>query len=164
MDGLSVDPMFTNPDNGDFTLKEESPAKRAGTLGCDLGAYAVYPRTEVGRNANQSLSTGQWVSFNNTISKVSVGVNYVTIRLSSAAMQTISMKIVPVAGDARQGVDFSCDTQITFNPGEKLKNIAITIKESEAQHDQLLALKLIDLDGVQIGARSTHLIRIKRKL
>ena len=41
--GLYGDPLFANPDNGDFTLLDDSPAKGSGTLNCDRGAFAVYP-------------------------------------------------------------------------------------------------------------------------
>lgn len=39
---LSIDPMFTDPENGDLTLKESGPAKDAGTMGLDLGISPVY--------------------------------------------------------------------------------------------------------------------------
>ena len=38
---LSIDPMFTDPENGDLTLKESGPAKDAGTMGLDLGISPV---------------------------------------------------------------------------------------------------------------------------
>ena len=65
IDGLSVNPMFTNTTAGseDFTLQSSSPAIGNGYKAVDMGAYALYGKSIMGCDTNlqitQPLSTNQ---------------------------------------------------------------------------------------------------------
>lgn len=158
---LSVDPQFVDPENGDFRLKESSPAKGAADTGIDLGAYAVYPKTEVGYDDTLPLTGNMQVSFNSTISTAVRGnVRYLILDLNRTADKPISVEVVPVAGDARDGVDYDMESRVvTFNMGDKRKNVAVTFKGT-AKHDQLVAFRLNNPEGAQIGAKNLHVIRV----
>ena len=161
--GLYEDPLFTNPDNGDFTLQEGSPAKGSGTLNCDRGAFAVYPPTAVGRNEQLSLSEDIMVSFYTPVSQANTaGQHFITLQLSYAAPHAMSVKLKAVAGDARPNTDYDLEQTVNFEPGERSKSVIVNIKKSDAPYDQLLCLRLTDANGVQVGARSLHAIRIVR--
>lgn len=161
--GLDIDPLFTNPDNGDFTLQEGSPAKGSGTLNCDRGAFAVYPPTAVGRNEQLPLSEDVMVSFYTPVSQANTaGQHFITLQLSYAAPHAMSVKLKAVAGDARPNTDYDLEQTVNFEAGERSKSVIVTIKGSDAPYDQLLCLRLADANGVQIGARNLHAIRIVR--
>lgn len=161
--GLYEDPLFTNPDNGDFTLQEGSPAKGSGTLNCDRGAFAVYPPTTVGRCEQLSLSEDIMVSFYTPVSQANTaGQHFITLQLSYAAPHAMSVNLKAVAGDARPNTDYDLEQTVNFEPGERSKSVIVNIKKSDAPYDQLLCLRLTDANGVQVGARSLHAIRIVR--
>lgn len=158
---LAIDPQFVDPQNGDFRLKDSSPAKGAADTGIDLGAYAVYPKTEVGYDDTLPLTGNMQVSFNSTISTAVRGnVRYLILDLNRTADKPISVEVVPVAGDARDGVDYDMESRVvTFNMGDKRKNVAVTFKGT-AKHDQLVAFRLNNPEGAQIGAKNLHVIRV----
>lgn len=161
--GLYGDPLFTNPDNGDFTLQDGSPAKGSGLLNCDRGAFAVYPPTAVGCNEQLSLSEDIMVSFYTPVSQANTtGQHSITLQLSNAAPHAISVKLKAVAGDALPYIDYDLEQIINFKVGEKSKSIVVNIKESDAPYDQLLCIRLVDANGAQVAARSLHAIRIVR--
>ncbi len=160
---ISEDPLFVDPQNGDFRLQEASPAKRAADTGIDLGAYAVYPKTEVGWDEKLSLTGNMQVSFNHIISEAPRGeIRYLILDLNKAADKSIHVEIHPVAGDAREGIDFDLESKsVTFNIGEKRKTLAVTFKGS-AKHDQLIAFQLNNVSGADIGSKNLHVIRVKK--
>lgn len=161
--GLYGEPLFRNPDNGDFTLQDNSPAKGSGLLNCDRGAFAVYPPAYVGLNERLPLSKGLTVSFYNPVSQVNTsGQHTVELRLSSVAPHAICVKLKAVAGDARPYIDYDLEQTVNFEAGEKSKSFIVNIKESDAPYDQLLCIRLVDADGAQVAARCLHAIRIVR--
>ena len=164
---LAKNPMFVNPDARDFRLKEGSPAIGSGDNGVDRGAYAVYPKTDVGYNKNLSLTEDVNVSFSelNSSAKSGETVN-LELKLNKPASSTMNFKVVPVAGDARIDKDFSfLDNQnITFKAGESSKTIRVKI-QGNYDLDQLVAFKIEPADGTKleaVGARDLHLLKIKR--
>ena len=131
--GLYGDPLFANPDNGDFTLLDDSPAKGSGTLNCDRGAFAVYPPTAVGRNEQLSLSEDIMVSFYTPVSQANTaGQHFITLQLSYAAPHAMSVKLKAVAGDARPNTDYDLEQTVNFEPGERSKSVIVNIKKSVA--------------------------------
>lgn len=165
INGLSVDPKFvsTTPGAEDFRLQETSPAKGAGDTGIDLGAYAVYEKTVVGYDDKLEIAGGIQADFATTLSSVTRGGTlYLIVNLNKQADQPVSVEIAPVAGDARQGVDFSLDSQvINFGAGERSKNISIPF-QGTAEHDQLITFLLRNPVNAQIGPKNIHVVRVKK--
>lgn len=164
INGLSVDPKFISPTNGDFRLQASSPAKGAGDTGIDLGAYAVYEKTAVGYDDNLDIVEGVQVDFSITLSSVTRGEGALnlTVNLNKQTDQPLSVEIVPVAGDARKDVDFILNNQLlNFGIGEISKNISIPF-QGAAAHDQLITFRLENPINVQIGPRNIHVVRVKK--
>ncbi|CAG9929755.1 right-handed parallel beta-helix repeat-containing protein [Bacteroides ovatus] len=161
--GPTGDPQFKNPDNGDFTFVEGSPAIGSGKLGLDLGPFAVYPPTEYGWNENRKLSKGISVNFAKPVSNcVSLGQHIVNVKLSSISQVNVTVKVEALAGDARPNTDYTMIQEVTFVPGEISKDLFITVNDSEAEDDQLLCLRLTGVNIGKVGPRSLHAIRIMR--
>lgn len=164
---LGVDPMFVNAAEGDFTLKEGSPAIGSGDNGVNRGAYAVYPKTDTGYNKNLGLTEDINVSFSTLNSAVKPGdIAYIELQLNKTAVETMTFEVVPVAGDARIDKDFRFldEQSVTFNAGEKIKTIRVEILEGY-DLDQLLVLKIQPAGSTKaeaVGGRNLHLFRIKR--
>lgn len=164
---LSQDPMFVNPAAGDFTLKEGSPAIGSGDNGVNRGAYAVYPKTDVGYNKSLGLTEDINASFTELNSSVKPGDKLaLEVKLSNPAVHPISFEVAPVAGDAVINKDFKFldNPKITFEAEEKSKTVTIEILKGY-DLDQLLALKINTIGSTKlesVGARNIHLIRIKR--
>jgi|GEM_PF-1633505 len=166
---LGVDPMFENAAAYDFRLKAGSPAKGTGYNGVDRGAYAVYPKTDVGYNKNLGLTEDVNVSFSQLNSSVKPG-NTVSleIKLNKPATKAMSFKIEPVAGDARLDADFRfVDNQtVTFAAGERTKTVRVEILANpQDEIDQLLALRILPAGTTkleEVGARNLHLMKIIR--
>ena len=163
INGPTGDPMFANPDNGDFTLKSGSPAIGAGKLGQDLGAFAVYPPTSYGWNEEWKLSKGVCVSFSKPVTDcVALGQHIVFVKLSSPSSKAISVKVKAVAGDARPCIDYTMVDEISFAPGEVSKAILVNVVDNGFDDNQLLCLQITQVNGAQIGPRNIHAIRIER--
>jgi len=166
---LGVDPMFENPAAYDFRLKTGSPAKGSGYNGVDRGAYAVYPKTDVGYNKNLPLLEDVNVSFSKLNTSVKPG-NTVSleIKLNKPATKIMSFKIEPVAGDARLDADFRfVDNQtVTFAVGERTKTVRVEVLANpQDEIDQLLALRIVPAGATKIeevGPRNLHLMKIIR--
>jgi len=160
-------PMFVNPAAGDFSLKEGSPAIGSGYNGVNKGAYAVYPKTNVGYNQNLGLTEDVNVSFANLNSSAKPGdVIDLKLSLSKPATETMSFEVTPVAGDARPDKDYSFvdNSTVTFNKGDKEKTVRVKILGGY-DLDQLLVFRLNPVGTTKleaVGARDMHLVRINR--
>ena len=161
-DYVSSDAMFTNPENGDFTLKEGSPALGAGTMGRDLGAYSAYGPSKVGWNENQPLLTKTFAGFYVPVSEAKVGTHTIAIELNRAAQQEITVTVQCIAGDAMEGADVDVQKTLTFAPGERKKTFNVTVKPTAMPYDQLLAIKIVSVSNGEVGPRNLHAVRIAR--
>lgn len=161
--GISVDPMFTSPGPNPegFVLQASSPAKKAGSKGVDMGAYATYGYHPVGWNQNLDLSKPQieFEAVNNRAkrgSSVTLGVV-----LSRPAAEKTTVEVVPVAGDARNGVDFQIDgATVVFNPGESRKTVTVKLVGTSS-YEELVALTLANATNGQPGGRNLSILRIQ---
>lgn len=164
---LGEDPMFLNAAAGDFRLKEGSPAIGSGDNGVDRGAYAVYPKTDVGCNENLGLTKDINVSFRELNSNAKPGeIVSVEVKLNKPATETMNFEVIPVAGDAQLGKDFRYvdSPSLTFKAEERSKTVRIEILEGY-DLDQLLALKIQPVGNTPleaVGGRNIHLMKIKR--
>jgi len=163
----SENPMFENPAAGNFELKAGSPAIGTGYNGVNKGAYAVYPKTDVGYNKNLGLTEDVSVSFGNLNTAANPGdVIDLKLNLSSPASETMSFEVTPVAGDARPDIDYSFvdSPNITFKPGETSKTVRVKILGGY-DLDQLLVFRLTPAGATKteaVGGRDMHLVRISR--
>jgi hypothetical protein len=157
--GHSVDPRFVS--SADFTLQSNSPAKKAGDNGLDLGAYAIYPKRATGWNASNS-SADVIAYFDQAISSVTRGNQIqLSIRLNKAANQDVRVNILPVAGDTVSPVDFNLSSSsVTFSAGETSKTISVSTSGISA-HDELVAFRLESAVDASTGGRNLHVLRIK---
>ncbi|MCW0483263.1 T9SS type A sorting domain-containing protein [Prolixibacteraceae bacterium A06] len=162
--GLSVDPLFMSTVSGseDFNLQAGSPAKGAGDNGLDLGAFAVYPQTAFGWDANLQTD-GIQVYFDQVISASNRGGQVqLAIKLSKAAASTISADILPVAGDALSGEDFTLSgTTVVFQPGETSKTVSVDVI-GDADFDELVAFRISNVTNAVPGARNLDVLRINK--
>ncbi len=165
---LSQDPMFENAAAGDFRLKEGSPAAGSGDNGVDRGAYAVYPKTDVGYNKSLGLTEDVNVSFAklNSLAKPE-DVIELEIKLNKPAVSKMEFEVTPVAGDAQPDKDYSFidNPSVTFNKGDTSKTVRVKILEGY-DLDQLLVFRLTPVGSTKIesvGARDMHLVRINRE-
>ena len=166
---LGVDPMFENPAAYDFRLKSGSPAIGSGDNGVDLGAYAVYPKIDVGYNENLSLLEDVNLSFGELNSSVRPGdIVNLEVKLNKPATKSMSFEIAPVAGDARVGTDFrflNNSNNVTFAAGERTKTVRIEILQNTHDLDQLLALNIQPTGSTkleEVGPRNLHLLKLRR--
>lgn len=162
MQGLSVNPQFAGTASGseNFTLLSASPAQNAGDKGQDLGAYAVYGPTSVGWDSTVQISKRQ-VYFDLNLTLVNRGSTVqLVVRLDKASSEQISVDLVPVAGDAVQGVDFQLTGQtIQFEPGTTSKTVTVSTG-GLSEHVTLVAFKLSNANNAQAGARMYHILEI----
>ena len=165
---LSQDPMFENAAAGDFRLKEGSPAAGSGDNGVDRGAYAVYPKIDVGYNKSLGLTEDVNVSFAklNSLAKPE-DVIELEIKLNKPAVSKMEFEVTPVAGDAQPDKDYSFidNPSVTFNKGDTSKTVRVKILEGY-DLDQLLVFRLTPVGSTKIesvGARDMHLVRINRE-
>lgn len=164
---LAKDPMFENAAAGDFRLKAGSPAIGSGDNGVDRGAYAVYPKTDVGYNKSLGLTEDVNVSFSELNSSVKPGdVINLELKLSKPASGTMDFEVTPVAGDARLDKDFSFidDPTVSFKAGESSKTVRVKILAGY-DLDQLLVFRINPVGNTKteaVGARDMHLVRINR--
>ncbi|MBR4363164.1 MAG: carbohydrate-binding protein [Ruminococcus sp.] len=164
---LAQDPMFENAAAYDFRLKAGSPAIGSGDNGVDRGAYAVYPKTDVGCNKSLGLTEDVNVSFSALNSSAKPGdVIELELKLSKPASGNMEFEVTPVAGDARPDKDFSFvdDPKVTFRSGDTSKTVRVKILEGY-DLDQLLVFRLIPAGSTKleaVGARDMHLVRIAR--
>ena len=158
--GLSTDPKFTNANSGDFTLASNSPGKNAGDNGYDIGAYPVYGPSGAGWNSAYKFSDVQ-VYFGSSISSVKRTEQLkLTVKLSKASTETVTVNVTPIAGDAKDSVDFALLKTVSFKPGETSKTVEIQFGGS-AKYDELVAFRLTDPENAQVGARRLHAVRVK---
>ncbi|MBR7039795.1 MAG: carbohydrate-binding protein [Oscillospiraceae bacterium] len=165
---LAKDPMFVDAAGGDFRLREGSPAIGTGDNGVDRGAYAVYPKTDVGYNASLGLTERVNVSFAalNTIANAG-DVFDLELRLSEPATEDMTFEVTPVAGDARVGKDikFVDDPAVTFHAGDTGKTVRVEVC-GDFDLDQLVVFRLVPTGTTKleaVGARDMHLVRIMRE-
>lgn len=164
---LAKDPMFENAAAGDFRLKLGSPAIGSGDNGVDRGAYAVYPKTDVGYNKNLGLTEDVNVSFSELNSSVKPGdVIDLELKLSKPASGATDFEVTPVAGDARLDKDFSFidSPAVSFKAGETSKTVRVKILAGY-DLDQLLVFRIDPVGNTKtesVGARDMHLVRINR--
>ena len=165
---LAKDPMFKNAAEGDFRLKSGSPAIGTGDNGVDRGAYAVYPKTDVGYNKNLGLTEDINVSFGELNSSAKPGdIIELELKLSMPASSKMAFEVIPVAGDAQIDKDFSFtdNPNVTFNAGESTKTVRVKILEGY-DLDQLLVFRINPVGTTKteaVGARDMHLVRIHRE-
>lgn len=160
--GLSTNPMFVNTSGGPegFALQASSPARGAGDNGLDLGAYAYYGPSRFGWDPALTLSDIV-VYFDEAISRAERGdMHNIVVRLNKAASNTVTVQVVPIAGDAVVGNDFSFvgGSTITFSPGQTSRTISLQIA-GNGEYDELVALKLENTTNASVGARCIHAIR-----
>ena len=164
---LAKDPMFTDPASGDFTLREGSPAIGSGDNGVNRGAYAVYPKTEVGYNASLGLTEDVNLSFAKLNSSAKPGdVIDLELKLSKPADGDMEFEVTPVAGDAQPDKDFAFvdSPHVKFSAGDTGKTVRVKILEGY-DLDQLLVFRLEPAGSTKleaVGARDMHLVRINR--
>lgn len=163
-DGLSENPLFTStaPGTEDFSLQPSSPAKNAADNGFDLGAFAVYPESLFGAETGLSLS-GVLVDFEDVVSSVNRGgQTQFTVKLNMTSANTITVDIVPVAGDGVEDLDFTLtESTLTFTPGQVSKTVTVT-GLGLFEHDEIVALTLDNTVNALPGARKLHVVRINR--
>lgn len=173
VNGLYADPQFIDVANHDFTLQPGSPALKAGDNGRDLGAYPIYPRIPVGQAEADSISGDTWVSFDEVISPSgSCGLSVkrgttlsVKLRLNKMARTIQTVDVIPVAGDCEEGVDFRFvnGRTVTFTPGKTSENIEIEFL-GQAQHEQVIAFRLANATGTEIGGKNLHVVRVGKTI
>lgn len=141
-------PMFVKTTSPyDFTLQEGSPCIGAGDEGgVDVGAYPVYGPAPLGR---QEMVAAGSVGFDKVYAEAMRGDTYTaTLRLPKALNEPLTVRILPIAGDLRQDADFNLSaSEVTFQPGETVKNIDVTFMGEETEFSKLLVLKLTADDG-----------------
>lgn len=161
--GLSVDPKFTSPGTSaeGYVLQASSPAKKAGSKGVDMGAYATYGHLHVGWNPGLDLTKTQ-IEFEAVNNRAKRGASVTLgIALSYPAAEKITVDVVPVAGDARNGVDFQIDGgTVVFNPGESRKTVTVRLTGSST-YEELVALTLANATNGQPGGRNLSILRIQ---
>lgn len=154
------DPLFVSTSAGaeDFGLQELSAARNAGSGGVDLGAFAVYPATVAGYNPALEPAELQ-VSFDSAISAAVRGEPVeLMLRLSRAGASPIEVEVVPVAGDAREGEDFTVEGRtVIFEPGETAQALEV-LTTGSSEHTELVAFAL--RPSCAQGARNVALLRI----
>ncbi|MBQ1463427.1 MAG: carbohydrate-binding protein [Ruminococcus sp.] len=164
---ISKDPMFVDAAGGDFRLKEGSPAIGSGDNGVDRGAYAVYPKTDVGFNKNLGLTEDISAEFSTLNSSAKPGdVIELNVELTKPASGNMDFTVTPVAGDAQPDKDYSFvdDPAVSFKAGEKSKTVRVKILKGY-DRDQLLVFRLTPSGSTKteaVGARDMHLVRIHR--
>ena len=117
---LAKDPMFADPAAGDFSLREGSPAIGSGDNGVNRGAYAVYPKIEVGYNDSLGLTEDVNAGFAKLNTSVKAGDTIeLEVKLSKPAAGPLTFKVTPVAGDAQPDKDYSFidDPTVSFGAG-----------------------------------------------
>lgn len=161
--GLSLDPKFVSPglQAEGYALQSSSPGKGTGSNGVDLGAYATYGYRTVGWNASLDLSKTQ-IQFEAVNSSVKRGSSVtVGIVLNRPATERITVKVVPVAGDAKLGTDFLLEgAEVVFEPGTTRKTVTIKGVGSSS-YEQQVGLVLDQAVGGQPGGRNLTLARIQ---
>lgn len=159
---MSINPLFTNPSQGDFTLQTSSPARGTGSMGVDLGAYAVYGKTDVGYDKDLPLSKDTEIEFGSIIYTIPRGgsINLV-LTLNRIADKPISVDLKPVAGDAKQSTELAFKSRtIEFCAGEKRKTVSVPF-QGTAEYDQIVAFRLDNAINAQIGPKNLSLVRVK---
>ena len=142
-------PLFTSTTSPyAFTLQANSPCKRAGEGGIDMGAYAVYAPQTYGWDGSYAHRDVQ-VGFDELITEGERGETYtLTLRMAKAATETVTVSIAPVGGELVQGTDFTLSaTEVTFAAGETVKPLYISFIGSPAAYNQLLLLQVSPASG-----------------
>ncbi|HKK61266.1 MAG TPA: T9SS type A sorting domain-containing protein [Bacteroidales bacterium] len=160
--GLSENPLFNSTSEGseDFSLQLTSSAIQAGDNGLDLGAYAVYPKTPYGYDSVSQM-TGCRLYFEDAIIVGDRGDEVeLIVNLSKPSSDSITVDIVPVAGDALSEEDFLITgTDLVFNPGEVMKTVSVDLK-GVSDYDETVAFRLSNAINASPGARSLSVLKI----
>lgn len=160
--GMSREAEFNYPEGGDFTLAEDSPCRGAGYREVDLGAYPVYPEIPVGRQDELVAGTDLVVQFDSIISRTSRGeVLDIGVSLSKKPIRPVTLRVVPVAGETREGTDFTLkNADITFAVGEQRKQVEVSLI-GQSDYNELLALAIEDVNGASLGSARLYVLDIK---
>ena len=145
----------TNAEPSSYMLQTSSPCIGAGDGGIDMGAYPLYSFSDMGCNTLRSSSQIQ-PYFENIVTEVLRGEQFdINVRLVKAASEPVNIKLIPVAGDAQENVDYILsDNNVTFQPGETSKSVSISFVGEESNFGKLLLLRLCDENFVPYNARS----------
>lgn len=133
--------------------------------GTTSGSAVSVPNFRTAVGEKNGLSTDPKfinVYFLDTISSVNRGAETTfTLRLSIASAKTITVNIVPVAGDAVEDLDVQLASKtVTFQAGETTK--AVTVKTgNSAEHDELVAYKLENATNAIANGVIVSFLRIK---
>ena len=155
-DGIySSDPLFASIRAPyDFTLKATSPAKGAGYDGVDMGAYAVYAHRDVGHGLAAGHCSESMPYFDTVLSEAEQGET-ATIRvvLPRAAAEATTLTLTPMAGEAREGVDYTLSSpSITIASGRLYATATISFVRRSDVRSKLILFGLTDAEGNVVGS------------
>ena len=144
----------TGSSPANYMLKSSSQCIKAGDGGIDMGAYPLYSYSDMGCDTLRKSDLVQ-PYFENVITEVKRGQSYsVTIRLMKSVTKAATVKIIPVAGDAKQNTDFTLSSSsVTFQPGETSKTITISFMGVDSEFNKLLLLRLCNSNSVPYDAK-----------
>lgn len=140
----------------DLHLAADSPARRAGKYGVDMGVFLedgaavnALPKVFFEKHATESTEGTQ--------AKVQVKVV-----LDKPSQRSVTVKY-GFEGAATRGVDYDAPgDHVVFQPGETEKTIDICVRDDPEQEQlELVVVDLIDADGAVIGMPRTHVHGIR---
>ncbi len=139
----------------DYMLKDGSVCIGSGEDGLDMGAYPIYAFCDMGCDLERTVSGIQPYIEELVTEAVRGEEHTITIRLEKAATKEVCIKLIPVAGDMREVVDYElADTVMTFLPGEVKKQTTIRFVGEESEFSKLLLLRLCGVDNTPFEGRS----------
>lgn len=155
-------PMFVSTSKPySFELKEGSPCQMSGDGGVSVGAYPVFGHSLAGADSTCVAHRAQ-PYFADLISEVTRGEEYVIkVCLTNPSSDNVSVNISAVAGDVWENEDFVLSaSELTFQPGETVKELTVGFKDKDVEFSQLLVLKLSVGNGQISTARSYTVFKI----
>ena len=140
--------ILTTTDPSGFMLKETGKCVGTGDDGIDMGAYPLYKYADMGCDQTRVTSTYQ-PYIEKLVTEAVRGESYnIKVCLTKAFSETLTVRLVPVAGDAIKDVDYEMvDSILTFAPGETQKEVSINIIGDETDFGKLLLLRLCHNDS-----------------